>query len=103
MSIATLNDKARKWRDCPTLVTVMVQALSNEDRAALLKLVRDYDAFDEDNDPYGEHDFGTVRFQGEDYFWKIDYYADKTLTYGAKDPADPSTVRVLTVMHTSEY
>lgn len=57
----------------------------------------------EDNDPYGERDFGSIELEGERYFWKIDYY-DRTLRFGAEDPADTSeTMRVLTLMHASEY
>jgi hypothetical protein len=26
------------------------------------------------NDPYGEHDFGSFELAGEKFFWKIDYY-----------------------------
>ena len=101
--IATLNDKARKGLDCPTMITSMVQALSAEDRAKLFKLVRDFDDFNEGNDPYGEHDFGKVTFDGEDYFWKIDYYTNSLCMYGAEDPEDDKTFRVLAIMHVSEY
>jgi Protein of unknown function (DUF3768) len=55
------------------------------------------------NDPYGEHDFGVVEFDGQKIFFKIDYF-DKTLTYGSPDPADPTvTERVITIMLADEY
>ena len=41
----------------------------------LFRLVRVFDEFTEDNDPWKEHDFGSVKFKGGKYFWKIDYYA----------------------------
>jgi len=30
--------------------------------------------FNADNDPRGEHDFGSFRLAGQNFFWKIDYY-----------------------------
>jgi len=62
-----------------------------------------YDDFSEDNDPYGEHDFGSFKIEGHKLFWKIDYYAPD-MRHGSEDPADPDvTVRVLTIMLASEY
>ncbi|MXO86505.1 DUF3768 domain-containing protein [Altererythrobacter aurantiacus] len=62
-----------------------------------------YDAFDDDNDPYGEHDFGDVRYSGAELLWKIDYY-DADMLYASPDPSDNAvTQRVLTVMLPSEY
>ena len=60
-------------------------------------------SFNDDNDPWGEHDFGAVEVLGSKVFWKIDYF-DATLTAGAEDPSDVKTcVRVLTVMLPDEY
>lgn len=62
-----------------------------------------FDAFSPDNDPYGEHDFGSLEFQGQTVFWKIDYF-DDSLTWASPDPADPTlTTRLLTMMLASEY
>ena len=62
-----------------------------------------FDAFTPDNDPYGEHDFGMLDFQGQRVFWKIDYF-DDSLTWASPDPADPTlTTRLLTMMLASEY
>jgi hypothetical protein len=106
--ITALNDQARKHFTCRLVATAGVEALGSDKVRALLKLVKEYDAFDpagqaDGNDPHGEHDFGTIRFEGEDYFWKIDYYADTSYSAGAEDPADPRTQRVLTIMLASEY
>lgn len=68
---------------------------------AVLVAVSQFDKFDQDNDPYGEHDLGRVVVAGEDYLWKIDYY-DPTLTYGL-EPDDPEVYRVLTIMRADEY
>ena len=59
--------------------------------------------FTTENDPYGEHDFGSVTIDGTNLFWKIDYY-DLSLQYGSSDPSDPAqTARVLTITLAEEY
>lgn len=71
--------------------------------ALALQAIREFDDFSEDNDPYGEHDFGAVTVGGTRIFWKIDYY-DQSLTSAAVDPAsETGCVRVLTVMLAEEY
>lgn len=71
--------------------------------AMLYDAVKKFDAFTSDNDPYDEHDFGSLDFAGEKIFWKLDYY-DQTLAYGSPDPANTSvTTRVLTIMLAQEY
>ncbi len=70
---------------------------------AAIAATRTFDEFTPDNDPYGEHDFGSVSVRGTKLFWKIDYY-DLSLNFGSKDPADPAqTTRVLTIMLAEEY
>ncbi|MFI3241192.1 MAG: DUF3768 domain-containing protein [Alphaproteobacteria bacterium] len=83
--------------------TPMVSALNDEDRFELTSLVQQFEDFNEDNDPYGEHDFGKIDFRGESYFFKIDYY-DNALKYHSPDKSNPKlTKRVLTLMNTQEY
>ena len=68
-----------------------------------IRKVATFDDFSADNDPHGEHDFGSFDLAGDKFFWKIDYY-DPTLEFGSDDPADPSkTTRVLTLMLAAEY
>ena len=68
-----------------------------------LALVRTLRRFTEDNDPHGEHDFGSFDHDGERIFWKIDYY-DAACEFGSEDPAEPAkTTRVLTIMLAEEY
>lgn len=100
--IRTLNDLARTtFVGCRVMITQGVQCL--DDVAFVLDAVRRYDSFSGNNDPYGEHDFGSFTFCGETIFWKFDYY-DRTLTAGSEDLADPEvTTRVLTVMLANEY
>jgi len=85
------------------MITEGVHALGAAASAVILDEVRKFSGFSEDNDPYGEHDFGAVEVRGQRIFWKIDYY-DLTLTFGSPNPADSAaTTRVLTVMLASEY
>jgi uncharacterized protein DUF3768 len=68
-----------------------------------VKAVREFSDFTEDNDPHGEHDFGSFELHGIELFWKIDYY-DRELEWGSPDPTDPTvTRRVLTILLAEEY
>ena len=70
----------------------------------VIELVSTYDDFGEDTDPYGERDFGAFVFEGEKCFWKIDYFADESMTFSSEAPEDPQqSYRVLTVMLAQEY
>jgi hypothetical protein len=65
--------------------------------------VRSFTDFSKDNDPWGEHDFGSVEVAGQKIFWKFDYY-NPDLTAGSNNPANEGeTHRVLTIMLASEY
>ena len=101
-NIAALNDQARQtFMECRVVITQDVQTLDN--LADLLDQVRRFDAFTPDNDPYGEHDFGSLRHAAETIFWKFDYY-DVDLQMHSPDPSDPAvTTRVLTIMLADEY
>ena len=96
--ISSLNDEYRKARQ-GFMVTRGVSALPNI--ATVLSMVQDFNEFSEDNDPYGEHDFGSFEVFGEKLFWKIDYY-DSNLESWA-DPLSSECHRVLTVMLADEY
>ncbi len=100
--IAALNDRARQtFKDCRVIITEGVQAL--EDVDAVLRKVQVFEAFTPNNDPYGEHDFGAIKYQGQTIFWKIDYY-DLDLHMHSPDPSDETvTARVLTIMLAEEY
>jgi hypothetical protein len=102
--IRELNDAFRRtFVGGAVMITAGIEAMPLDQRRALLQKVRSFEAFGEDNDPHGEHDFGAVDEAGERYFWKLDYY-DRTMEAGSPDPADPSvTTRVLTIMRADEY
>jgi hypothetical protein len=104
--IRGLNDQLRKSLSSPLGRWVLTPGIVERGPAFVTQAVSHVTAFDtftEDNDPYGEHDFGSLTIDGVKVFWKIDYY-DPTLTAGSEDPADAAkTHRVLTVMLASEY
>ena len=87
-----------------TVCTAGIASLEPETQADLLEAVRRFDGFNEENDPYGEHDFGSIQLPTVKLFWKIDYYADPSCIGGSEDPSDPEkTYRVLTIMLAEEY
>jgi hypothetical protein len=102
--IRELNDALRRTlRGGRIMMTRGVEALGPTIVGQLISHLQTYDRFDEDNDPYGEHDFGAFDHDGSKFFWKIDYY-DVGLAFHSEDPSDPTkTVRVLTIMRADEY
>ena len=102
--IQELNDAFRRtFQGGQVLISASVSALSPDIVAQALQRVRTFNEFTEDNDPYGEHDFGSFELTSHKFLWKIDYY-DKSMTYGSEDPVDPEqTTRVLTVMLAEDY
>jgi hypothetical protein len=102
--IRDLNDKFRQsFAGGVVLLTQGVLSLDEDLREEILSRVRTFNCFTKDNDPNGEHDFGSFDIFGKTYFWKMDYY-DRIMRHGSQDPADPNkTTRVLTVMLATEY
>ena len=100
--IAALNDHARRsFTGCRVVIAQGVQTVN--DVPSVLNQVRRYSAFTPDNDPYGEHDFGSFLHGDITIFWKIDTY-DVDLQMQSPDPSDPTvTARVLTIMLAEEY
>jgi hypothetical protein len=100
--IAALNDHARQtFKECRVIITEGVQALGDVD--VVLRQVQLFDAFTPDNDPYGEHNFGSITLEDTTFFWKIDCY-DLDLHMHSPDPSDETvTARVLTIMLAEEY
>lgn len=102
--IRRLNDRFRRSGIGGDIyITPGIKELGEEGMKAVAAKVAGFDQFDYDNDPHGEHDFGTFDHEGQRIFWKIDYYAPDMMS-GSRDPADTSiTCRVLTVLLASEY
>lgn len=102
--IRVLNDQFRQTGlGGQILLTQGISALPFALQGFIASQVQAFEAFTEDNDPHGEHDFGSFVAQGHKVFWKIDYYAPD-MRHGSEDPADSTkTVRVLTIMLAEEY
>lgn len=102
--IRQLNDEFRQtFKGGQVLMTQGIQALPEITRVLVPHYVRNFSVFNEDNDPYGEHDFGSFTIDRHKVFWKIDYYAPDMM-HGSEDPSDPQqTRRVMTIMLASEY
>ncbi|MDO8513390.1 MAG: DUF3768 domain-containing protein [bacterium] len=95
---AILNDQFRKSGFGVTL-TGGVQSV--EDLPGLLLAIQEFDNFNEDNDPWHEHDFGRLDWHGDKVFWKIDYYDQELQEW--EDPLTGSCRRIITVMLAQEY
>ena len=73
--IRVLNDNFRStFIGGRLLLTSGVSELPIDVKAKALLLVKTFKDFTKDNDPHGEHDFGSFEVAGEKFFWKIDYY-----------------------------
>lgn len=82
-------------RFCKIYLSQIVSTHPKIDKIILT--VKSFDSFTEDNDPFGEHNFGKFKLEGESFIWKIDYadpegFFDQTKKH-----------KQLTVMHSSEY
>src|SRR5438045_3443819 len=93
--VAQLNDEFRRAGPNENWIAT-VGALALSDFPGLIKAVQDFDDFTEGNDPFDEHDFGSIPWDNEKTFWKIDLRGP-TLTY-FMDGLSPECRRVLTIM-----
>jgi len=102
--IRELNDQARQsFTGCRVVITQGIAELGDEATHAILAQVRAFDRFTPSNDPYHEHDFGSLWSGDVQVFWRWDYY-DLDYSMHSPDPADEAvTARVLTVMLAEEY
>jgi hypothetical protein len=102
--IALANDRFRKRlvQDRKHRIVLTQGVSESPDLILLLTCVRIFQDWTPDNDPHGEHDFGSIIVKDTTYFFKIDYYEDETFEYGG-DPEAGDVCRVLTIMLSSEY
>lgn len=102
--IAALNDVLRtSGRGGMTMLSAALAAKGPAFAVKAHQAVRAFDAFDDHNDPYGEHDCASLEVDGERIIWKIDCYAPD-LQHGSDDPANPEcTRRVMTIMLAADY
>ena len=100
--IRELNDAFRTTfaGDGRVYVTAGIAAMSPEQQVEVMRRVHGFVAFTPDNDPYGEHDFGSFDLCGRRFFWKVDLYEEP----GVKSKnGEPVVNRVLTIMLGGEY
>jgi Protein of unknown function (DUF3768) len=111
LQIRALNDEFRKEfasvvsgiMHNKLVFTSGVAAYGDDFIERTLKAVREFAAFNEENDPYDEHDAGSFELDDVNLLWKIDCY-DRLLDGRARDPADAAvTRRVLTILLAEEY
>lgn len=102
--IRDLNDRFRSsFIGGRVLITSGIRERGQAFESVCVEAVQNFRDFTPDNDPHGEHDFGSFDIEGVRVFWKIDYY-DRSLSAGSENPADPTvTTRVLTILLASEY
>lgn len=103
--VAALNDSLRKtFTGGRVLLTIGFRSLPEDEQAEVLQKVRAFNYFTQDNDPYHEHDFGSVTSsRGTQVFWKIDLY-DINDEFYSPQPDDPTqTNRVMTILLAEEY
>lgn len=104
--IRRLNDQLRQGTPGPYDQVVLTRGVAAFGDAFIVEVIarlRTFAAFDADNDPHQEHDFGTFGVEGEQLYFKIDYY---NLAHDghSSDPTDRMvTARMLTIMLASEY
>jgi Protein of unknown function (DUF3768) len=104
-TICRLNDALRTGHSSNgrTIMTSGIQSLGAVAVGKLVQAIVAFDQFNGDNDPYSEHNFGSIDFEGHSIHWKIDYY-DRSLEYGSEYPSNPDiTTRVMTIMLAEEY
>lgn len=103
-AIARLNDHFRStWEDGWVFISAGVAAQAVPVKDAIVHAVRHFDAFNPDNDPHGEHDYGALTVQHLRIVWEITYH-QRDLSNSDSDPANTETInRVLAIMLAEEY
>ena len=78
----------------------------------VLKNVVEYNSFNRDSDPYGEHRFGDITYKKLHFndkvikdclvFWKIEFWDDKTMQWASTNHLKGKAYRSLTVYRVDE-
>ena len=102
--IRALNDAFRTtFRGGRIMMTTGVNTLADAAQRAVFQKIRDFDAFDDERDPWDNHGFVSVEHDGQTFFAKIDCY-NRDLSGHSTDATDPEkTCRVMTIMLAEEY
>ena len=102
--IREINDAFRKTGvGGRVMMTIGIRELGERAVHEIVGKIRESSDFNGNNDPHGEHDFGSITHNGVKVLWKLDYY-DRSMEFGSPDPSDASiTMRVMTIMFADEY
>ena len=102
--VRELNDRFRTLGgNGSVVVTSGVKSAGDDFLRRAIEATQSFANFSEDNDPWGEHDFGAFEIDGQKVFFKIECY-DPTCSQGSENTANEAlTHRVLTIMLASEY
>lgn len=103
--IRALNDRLRTTGKFGSIMIThgVASVLDPLQLKPLMQALKDFDAFNADNDPHGEHDCAVLETLGHRFIWKIDYF-DRAMEAHSPDAADDTvTRRVLTIMLAEEY
>lgn len=106
--IRELNDELRLGRRPRNGKVILTGSAASEagdpERVrAIVMALHQFNDFNEDNDPHGEHDCAIFKVGDEDFMFKVDYFAldEETLS---EHPEDPNvTIRVMSVFYASDY
>lgn len=94
--IARKNDLLRRtFVGGKVMMTCGVQ--NHPKRDEIIRTVQTFNDFNEDNDPWNEHDCATFEVDGEKFMFKVDYYDDLFRSY--REDGN----RILTVLCLDEY
>ena len=107
--IAEQNDEFRKrvlfkeQEDGVALITkTLIDELTSEEQFDTILTVKDFNDFNEDNDPYGTHESGSFTLGKHHIFWKIDLFKDEKCLSGLPIDSEDTGFRVLTVCFIDE-
>ena len=85
-------------------ITLDLEYIKKMKKEEVMEKVKTFKDFTTDNDPHGEHDFGSFTLRENKFFWKIDYYNKDNPDMGSEDPSNTKiTLRILTIMLAKEY
>lgn len=72
------NDKLRSYLPQPPphphqlIFSSQISALNLQKQIQLLEKIKNFNEFNDENDPYNQHDFGSLVFEKNVVVWKID-------------------------------
>lgn len=104
LRIRELNDLFRtEGRGSGSVViSTGIRATGREFLVKAAEAVQSFTAFTDENDPWGEHDYGSVEVDGQKVFWKIDYFSPDLATMADNPANEGQTHRVLTIIRAEE-